>query len=112
MNELPQIPPLRTHTTEEGEVLYSIVSILEEMGVSPRPRKYWSDLKKRLEKEGFQLSENIGQLPMMAPDGKMRKTDVANRETILRILQSISHPSAEQAKQWLAQTGEQRNYAW
>lgn len=78
------------------------------MGVSKNPRRYWSDLKKKLKREGFQLYDNIVQLKLEASDGKKYNTDVANRETILRILQSISHPSAEQAKQWLAATGEER----
>lgn len=108
MNELPKIPHLRTFLNLEGEILYSIVSILEAMEVSKNPRRYWSDLKRKLKKEGFQLYENIVQLKLTSSDGKKYNTDCANRETILRILQSISHPSAEQAKQWLAQTGEHR----
>lgn len=108
MNELPEIPPLRTHTTEEGETLFSIVSIIEAMEVSTNPRRYWSDLKRKLKREGFEVYENIVQLKLESTDGKKYKTDVANRETVLRILQSISHPSAEQAKQWLARMGEER----
>lgn len=108
MQELPQIPPLRTHTTDDGEVLYSIISIIEEMEVSKNPNRYWSDLKRKLKREGFEPYENIVRLKLEAPDGKMRDTDVANRETILRILQSISHPAAEQAKLWMAQLGEER----
>jgi len=108
MNELPEIPQIRTAKDTDGELLYSVVSIIEVMDVSKAPRRYWSDLKRRLKTEGFEVYENIVQLKLPASDGKQRQTDCANRETILRILQSISHPSAEQAKQWLAKSGEQQ----
>lgn len=73
------------------------------------PRKYWSDLKQKLISEGYtEVSDTIGQLKMMAEDGKMRLTDCANTETLLRIIQSIPSPKAEPFKRWLAQVGYER----
>jgi hypothetical protein len=74
-----------------------------------RPRKYWSDLKKKLISEGYnELSEKIGQLKMSAPDGKMRETDCATTETLFRIIQAIPSPKAEPLKRWLARVGYER----
>ncbi len=88
---------------------YSIVDVITCLTGSERGRKYWSDLKAKLDKEGFsELSDEIGQLPMQSPDGKMRQTDVATAETILRIIQSISSPKAEPFKRWLARVGYER----
>lgn len=91
------------------EWYYSIIDIIEILTESNRPRKYWDDLKKKLENEGFfELSEKIGQLKMIAKDGKSRLTDCANRETIFRIIQSVPSPNAEPFKQWFAQLAEER----
>ena len=74
-----------------------------------RPRKYWGDLKKKLIKEGYsEVSENIGQLKITAPDGKKRETDCANTETIFRIIQAIPSSKAEPFKRWLAKVGYER----
>lgn len=77
---------------------------------STRPRKYWSDLRRQLsEKEGFsELSDIIGQLPLPSADGKMYPTDVANTETILRLIQSVPSPRAEPFKRWMARVGYER----
>lgn len=92
-----------------GEWYYSIIDIIEILTNSSRPRKYWDDLKKKLETEGFsKLSENIGQLKMVAKDGKLRQTDCANRETIFRLIQSIPSPNAEPFKLWFARLAEER----
>jgi hypothetical protein len=100
---------VRTHWDEEKELWYfSITDVIEALTGTGRPRKYWSDLKVKLAKEGSQLSENIGQLKMVAEDGKMRLTDVADTPQILRLIQSIPSPKAEPFKQWLAQTGYER----
>lgn len=100
---------VRTHWDEERELWYfSIIDVIEALTGTDRPRKYWSDLKARLSKEGSQLSENIGQLKMAAEDGKMRLTDVADTEQVLRLIQSIPSPKAEPFKQWLAQVGYER----
>ena len=62
----------------------SIVDVIEVLTESNRPRKYWDDLKRKLQAEGSELSEKIGQLKMEAPDGKMRLTDVADVEQLFR----------------------------
>lgn len=89
---------------------YSIIDVVSALTGSDRARKYWSDLKtKMIEKEGFsELSDEIGQLAMPSADGKMRQTDVATAETVLRIIQSISSPRAEPFKRWLARVGYER----
>jgi hypothetical protein len=100
---------VRTLWDEEKEQWYlSIVDVIEILTGTDRPRKYWSDLKAKLEKEGSQLSEKIGQLKMEAPDGKMRLTDVADTEQLFRLIQSIPSPKAEPIKQWLAQVATER----
>ncbi|MBU4456706.1 MAG: hypothetical protein KKA65_04350, partial [Nanoarchaeota archaeon] len=64
---------------------FSIVDIIEILTESPRPRKYWGDLKNKLKEEGSELSEKIGQLKMLSSDGKYYATDVADTEQIFRI---------------------------
>lgn len=93
----------------KGEWYYSVVDIIEILTESSRPRKYWDDLKKKLEtEEDFEVSEKIGRLKLIAKDGKMRITDCANRETIFRIIQSVPSPNAEPFKQWFARLAEER----
>ena len=88
---------------------FSIIDIIEVLTGNDRPRKYWNDLKKKLTSEGYvEVSEKIGQLKMMAPDGKMRLTDCACTETMFRIIQSIPSPKVEPLKQWLAKVGRER----
>lgn len=100
---------VRTHWDAEKEQWYfSIVDVIEVLTETDRPRKYWSDLKARLKKEGSELSAKIGQLKMESEDGKMYKTDVADTEQLLRLIQSIPSPKAEPFKQWLAKTGYER----
>lgn len=92
-----------------GEWWFSVIDVVEALSDTDRPRKYWSDLKKKLVKEGFlQLSEKIGQLKILAPDGKMRETDCATTETMFRIIQAIPSPKAEPFKRWLARVGFER----
>ena len=90
------------------EWLFSIIDIIVILTDSDRPRKYWNDLKSKLKVEGSQLSEEIGQLKMKAADGKMRLTDVASTNQLLRLIQSIPSPKAEPFKKWLAQVGSER----
>ena len=79
----------------EGEWWFSIIDVVESLVGGDRPRKYWNDLKKKLIAEGYiEVSEKIGQLKMVAPDGKQRVTDCANSETLLHIIQSIPSPHA------------------
>ena len=100
---------IRTIWDEEQEKWYfSIVDTCEVLAGTDRPRKYWSDLKKKLLEEGSQLSEKIGQLKMPSADGKFYKTDVADTEQLLRIIQSIPSPKAEPFKCWLAMVGSER----
>ncbi|MDR2843214.1 MAG: hypothetical protein LBV57_01030 [Candidatus Symbiothrix sp.] len=100
---------VRTVWDAEQEKWYvSIVDAIEVLTDSANPRRYWSDLKIKLEKEGSQLYENIVQLKLEAPDGKMRMTDVADVEQLLRLIQSVPSPKAEPFKRWLAQVGAER----
>lgn len=87
---------------------FSVVDIVGALTKSDRDRKYWSDLKVKLIEEGFELSEKIGQLKLMAEDGKLRLTDCANTKNMFRIVQSIPSPKAEPFKQWLAKVGYER----
>src|SRR3989344_1091899 len=87
---------------------FSVVDIIEVLTESKRPRKYWSDLKKNLTEEGFELSEKIGQLKLVSSDGKSYLTDCVNTKNAFRIIQSIPSPKAEPFKQWLAQVGYER----
>lgn len=96
-------------TIHKNEWWFSIIDVIEILTGSDRPRKYWSDLKNSLKLEGYnEVSEKIGQLKMMAPDGKMRLTDCADTETLFRIIQSIPSPKAEPFKRWLAKVGYDR----
>lgn len=86
----------------------SIIDVIEVLTNTDRPRKYWSDLKTKLKKEGSELSEKIGQLKMQSADGKFYKTDVADTEQLFRLIQSIPSPKAEPFKLWLAQVASER----
>lgn len=100
---------VRSVWDEEQEKWYfSIIDVIEILTENSRPRKYWSDLKAKLTKEGSELSEKIGQLKMIAPDGKLRSTDVADSQQLLRLIQSIPSKKAEPFKLWLAQVGSDR----
>ncbi|RXJ82141.1 Bro-N domain-containing protein [Arcobacter sp. F2176] len=100
---------VRTLWDEEKEQWFiSIIDVIEVLTQSDRPRKYWSDLKAKLKKEGSELSEKIGQLKMKSSDGKFYKTDVATTEQLFRLIQSIPSPKAEPFKLWLAKLGQER----
>ena len=101
---------IRTAWNEsEEEWYFSIVDVISVLTDSNEPRRYWSDLKRKLKAEGAnQLYENIVQLKMMSSDGKIYKTDAATTEQLLRIIQSIPSPRAEPVKRWLAQVGRER----
>jgi len=92
----------------EEKWYFSVIDVIGILTESPRPRKYWSALKTKLQSEGSELSHNLGQLKMQAEDGKLRETDVADTEQLLRIIQSIPSPKAEPFKQWLAKVGYER----
>ena len=100
---------IRTHYDAETEQwFFSVVDVIEVLTESPRARKYWNALKTKLQKEGSQLSHNLGQLKLLSEDGKYYKTDVASTEQLLRLIQSIPSPKAEPFKLWLAQVGNDR----
>jgi DNA-damage-inducible protein D len=100
---------VRSHYDAEKEIWYfSVIDVIQILTGTDRPRKYWSDLKKKLLKEGSEVSDKIGQLKMLAEDGKNRLTDTADTETLLRLIQSIPSPKAEPFKQWLAKVGYER----
>ena len=88
---------------------YSVIDVVGVLSEAPIPRLYWADMKRTVQAEGFvQLLEKIQQLRMPAADGKLRLTDAADEETLLRIIQSIPSPRAEPFKQWLARVGRER----
>ena len=100
---------VRTYYNEEEEMWYfSVIDVIEILTGSSIPKRYWSDLKKKLTKEGSQLYEKIVQLKFEAADGKKYATDCLNTEDLLRLIQSIPSPKAEPLKQWLAKTGYER----
>jgi hypothetical protein len=85
-----------------------VIDVIEILTDSSLPKRYWSDLKKKLKAEGSEAYEKIVRLKLPAEDGKLRETDTADTETLLRIIQSIPSPKAEPFKQWLAKTGYER----
>lgn len=100
---------VRTHWDEQQEKWYfSVIDVIEVLTGSSIPKRYWSDLKKKLTAEGSEAYDKIVRLKMQAEDGKMRETDTADTETILRIIQSVPSPKAEPFKQWLAKVGYER----
>jgi len=85
-----------------------IVAVLTEQNDYKKAKSYWTTLKSRLKQEGSELVTNCDQLKMVAEDGKMRLTDVADLEAIFRLIQSIPSPKAEPIKMWLAKVGNER----
>jgi DNA-damage-inducible protein D len=95
------------HNKEWWFSIIDVVGILSETAI---PKRYWSDLKRKLAQEAGseQPYEKIVRLKLTAPDGKQRDTDCANTETLFRVIQSIPSPKAEPFKRWLAQVGYER----
>ena len=93
---------------EKEEYYFSVVDVIVALTKSDRPRKYWNDLKKKLENEGSELSEKIGQLKLKSKDGKFYNQDVLNMKGILRLIESVPSPKAEPFKLWLASLGSER----
>ena len=104
--------PIRRVYDEATETWYfsvvDIVRVLTQQADSTVARKYWNKLKQRLRDEGSELVTNCHQLKLTAEDGKQRLTDVANAETLLRLVQSVPSPKAEPIKLWLAKVGYER----
>jgi hypothetical protein len=100
---------IRRYWDNEKELWYfSIIDVIRVLTGSTNPRRYWSDLKIKLQKEGSEVYEKIVQLKMQAPDGKYYLTDSADTEVMLRVIQSIPSPNAEPFKLWLARIGYER----
>lgn len=100
---------IRTVWDDKTEEWYfSIVDVVAVLTDSDNPRRYWSDLKRKLSKEGSQLYANIVQLKLPSSDGKLYKTDVATTEQLFRLIQSIPSPKAEPFKLWMAQVAKER----
>lgn len=100
---------VRRHFDAEKEIWYfSVIDVIEILTGSSIPKRYWSDLKKKLIKEGSQLYEEIVQLKFEASDRKLYPTDCLNAANLLRLVQSIPSPRAEPFKQWLAKVGYER----
>lgn len=100
---------IRTVWDDKTEEWYfSIVDVIAVLTDSDNPRRYWSDLKRKLSKEGSQLYANIVQLKMPSSDGKFYKTDVTTTEQLFRLIQSIPSPKAEPFKLWMAQVAKER----
>ena len=93
---------------EQEKWYFSIVDVIAVLTESPNPQTYWRVLKKRLKDEGNETVTNCNSLKMRAADGKMRLTDVADTEQLLRIIQSVPSPKAEPFKMWLAKVGADR----
>ena len=100
---------IRTLWDSDAEKWYiSIVDVIAVLTQSIDPTAYWRKLKQRLKAEGNQTVTNCHGLKMLAPDSKMRKTDVADTEQLFRLIQSIPSPKAEPFKLWLAQIAAER----
>ena len=93
---------------EKEDYYFSVIDVISALTNSNVPKRYWSDLKRKLTEEGSQLYENIVQLKMLANDGKMRETDALDTKGILRLIESIPSKNAEPFKVWLAQMGKER----
>lgn len=93
---------------EQEKWYFSVVDVVAVLTESPNPQTYWRVLKKRLKDEGNETVTNCNGLKMPAADGKMRLTDVADTEQLLRIIQSVPSPKAEPFKTWLAKVGAER----
>lgn len=100
---------VRVHWDEKSEKWYlSVIDIISTLTDSTIPKRYWSDLKKKLTQEGSQLYEKIVQLKFKAADGKKYATDCLETQDVFRLIQSIPSPKAEPFKLWLAQVAAER----
>lgn len=100
---------IRRHWDEDNELWYfSVIDVISVLTESSVPKRYWTDLKRSLAKEGSEVYDQIVRLKMIASDGKKRETDVMNTENMFRLVQSIPSPKAEPFKLWLAKVGYER----
>lgn len=93
---------------EKEDYYFSVVDVIKALTDSSNPRKYWSVLKTRLNKEGSELTTICSQLKMQSSDGKLYNTDVLDTKGILRLIQTVPSSKAEPFKIWLAQVGSER----
>ena len=93
---------------EKEEYYFSVIDVITILTNSNTPKRYWTDLKRKLTEEGSELYEKIVRLKMKANDGKFRETDTLDTEGILRLIESIPSPKAEPFKMWLASLGKER----
>ena len=93
---------------EKEDYYFSVVDVIKALTDSSNPRKYWSVLKTRLNKEGSELTTICSQLKMQSSGGKFYNTDVLDTKGILRLIQTVPSPKAEPFKIWLAQVGSER----
>lgn len=93
---------------EKEEYYFSIVDVIEVLTDSNIPKRYWTDLKRKLVNEGSEVYEKIVRLKLKASDGKMRETDTLDTEGIFRLIESVPSPKAEPFKMWLASLGKER----
>lgn len=94
---------------KKEDYYFSVVDVINALANPSEPRKYWNDLKRKLKKEGSELSEKIGQLKMKSnKDGKNYLTDTLDTEEIFRLIESIPSPKAEPFKLWLAKLGREK----
>lgn len=94
--------------SEKEEYYFSVVDVVKALTGSNIPKRYWSDLKRKLDEEGSQLYANFVRLKMKAQDGKFRETDTLDMKGIFRLIESIPSPKAEPFKVWLANLGSER----
>ena len=94
--------------SEKEDYYFSVVDVIETLTDSNIPKRYWTDLKRKLIDEGSELYEKIVRLKMKAQDGKMRETDTLDTKGIFRLIESIPSPKAEPFKMWLASLGSER----
>ena len=94
--------------SEKEDYYFSVVDVIETLTDSNIPKRYWTDLKRKLIDEGSELYEKIVRLKMKAQDGKMRETDTLDTEGIFRLIESVPSPKAEPFKLWLAKLGRQK----
>lgn len=94
--------------SEKEEYYFSVVDVISALTDSNIPKRYWTDLKRRLVEEGSQLYDNIVRLKLKAQDGKLRETDTLDTKGIFRLIESIPSPKAEPFKLWLASLGSER----
>ena len=94
--------------SEKGDYYFSVIDVISALTGSNIPKRYWSDLKKKLINEGSQVYDNIVRFKLLASDGKYRETDTLDTKGILRLIESVPSPKAEPFKVWLASLGSER----